>query len=98
MLVKLYLYIGGAFMLNNQGFDLWADSYDETVQISEENNQYPFAGYKQILNIIFNEVMQKKKSKVLDIGFGTAVLTSKLYEKGHQIDGIDFSSKMISIC
>jgi putative AdoMet-dependent methyltransferase len=84
-------------VLNKQGFDLWADDYDKTVQVSEENNLYPFAGYKQILNTIFNAVMQKKDSKVLDIGFGTGVLTNKLYENGHRIDGLDFSLKMISI-
>ncbi len=84
-------------MLTNQGFNLWADNYDQTVQISEENDSYPFAGYKEILNTIFNEVMQKEQSQVLDIGFGTGVLSSKLYAHGHEIDGIDFSSKMISI-
>lgn len=84
-------------MLSNQGFNLWADNYDKTVQISEENNLYPFAGYKKILNVIFNEAMQKENSEILDIGFGTGVLTSKLYSNGHQIDGVDFSSKMISI-
>lgn len=84
-------------MLSNQGFNLWADNYDKTVQISEENNLYPFAGYKKILNVIFNEAMQKVNSEILDIGFGTGVLTSKLYSNGHQIDGVDFSSKMISI-
>ncbi|WP_397538380.1 class I SAM-dependent methyltransferase [Rummeliibacillus pycnus] len=84
-------------MLNKQGFNLWANDYDQTVQLSEESNHYPFAGYKTILNTIFNEIMQKKQSKVLDIGFGTAVLTSKLYEEGHSIDGLDFSSEMIKI-
>lgn len=84
-------------MLSNQGFNLWADNYDQTVQLSEENNLYPFAGYKKILNVIFNEAMQKEGSEILDIGFGTGVLTSKLYANGHQIDGVDFSSKMISI-
>lgn len=84
-------------MLNNLEFDLWADNYDKTVQVSEENNHYPFAGYKEILNTIFNEVMQKRNSKVLDIGFGTGTLTSKLYENGQRIDGIDFSPKMISL-
>ncbi|MEH7109355.1 class I SAM-dependent methyltransferase [Bacillus sp. JJ1764] len=84
-------------MLSKSGFNLWANHYDNTVHISEENNDYPFAGYKQILNIIFNEVMQKTYSNVLDIGFGTGVLTSKLHENGHQIDGLDFSPKMISI-
>ena len=84
-------------MLNKQGFDLWANEYDQTVQVSEERNVYPFAGYKEILNTIFNEVMQNEKSMVLDIGFGTGVLSHKLYENGHQIDGIDFSNEMIAI-
>jgi putative AdoMet-dependent methyltransferase len=84
-------------MLNKQGFDLWANEYDQTVRVSEESNLYPFAGYKEILNTIFNEVMQNEKSRVLDIGFGTGVLTSKLYENGHQIVGIDFSGEMIAI-
>ncbi|WP_068984103.1 MULTISPECIES: class I SAM-dependent methyltransferase [Lysinibacillus] len=84
-------------MLNQQGFNLWADGYDKTVQLSEESNQYPFAGYKAVLNTIFNEVMYSPKSTVLDIGFGTGVLTAKLYDNGHMINGFDFSSKMIDI-
>lgn len=84
-------------MLSKQGFDLWANDYDKTVQVSEENNQYPFAGYREILNTIFNEVLQKKNARVLDIGFGTGVLTSKLYDHGHAIEGLDFSPKMISM-
>lgn len=84
-------------MLNKQGFDLWANDYDRTVQLSEENNEYPFAGYKDILKGIFNEAMQKEQSNVLDIGFGTGLLAAKLCENGHHIDGIDFSEEMIAI-
>lgn len=84
-------------MLNKQGFDLWANDYDQTVQLSEENNEYPFAGYKNILNLIFNEAMQKENSSILDIGFGTGVLATNLYEHDHRIDGIDFSEEMIAI-
>jgi len=84
-------------MLTKQGFDLWADDYDQTVMLSEKTNTYPFAGYRKILNTIFNEVMKKENSYVLDIGFGTGFLASKLYEHEHQIDGLDFSSKMIAI-
>lgn len=79
------------------GFDLWANDYDQTVQVSEESDLYPFAGYRKILNTIYNEVMQNKESAVLDIGFGTGVLTNKLYDSGHYIEGIDFSPKMIAI-
>lgn len=84
-------------MLSKQGFDLWANEYDRTVQVSEESNLYPFAGYKEILNRIFNEVMQKEGSRVLDIGFGTGILSGKLYENGHTVDGVDFSPEMIAI-
>ncbi len=84
-------------MLSQQGFNLWAGGYDKTVQLSEESNQYPFAGYKEVLNTIFNEVMHIPKSTVLDIGFGTGVLTAKLYDNEHMINGFDFSSKMIGI-
>lgn len=84
-------------MLSKQGFNLWANDYDRTVQLSEENNEYPFAGYKEMLNRIFNEAMQKEESAILDIGFGTGILTAKLYDHGHLIDGIDFSEEMIVI-
>lgn len=40
-------------MLNNIEFDLWADGYDKTVGISDEENTYPFAGYKKVLGFIF---------------------------------------------
>ncbi len=84
-------------MLDNKGFDLWADGYDKSVQLSEEDNEYPFAGYKEVLNTIYNMVHRKEKAKVLDIGFGTGVLTKKLYDDGYEIYGIDFSERMLEI-
>lgn len=50
-------------MLNNKGFDLWADNYDKSVDISDEEGTYPFAGYKIILKkyIIECWVHQEKK-------------------------------------
>ena len=44
-------------MLNNIEFDLWADGYDKTVGISDEENTYPFAGYKKVLGFIFQTIM-----------------------------------------
>ena len=82
-------------MLDNKGFDLWAHGYDKSVQLSEENNEYPFAGYKDVLNTIYNLVHRKENAKVLDIGFGTGILTKKLYNDGYEIFGIDFSERMI---
>lgn len=83
-------------MLSKEGFDLWADGYDKTVSLSEDSNEYPFAGYKDVLNTVYN-VIKKNKGSVLDIGFGTGVLTHKLYEEGYQVTGIDFSKRMIEI-
>ena len=84
-------------MLNNKGFDLWADGYDKTVGISDEENTYPFAGYKKVLGFIFQTIMQAGNAVVLDIGFGTGTLTAKLYERGCSIYGQDFSSRMIAL-
>ena len=41
-------------MLDNKGFDMWAEGYDKSVNLSEENNEYPFAGYKKVLNYIYS--------------------------------------------
>lgn len=84
-------------MLDNKGFDLWADDYDKSVGLSDDDNTYPFAGYKEILNQIYNEVLSIDAKRVLDIGFGTGTLTSQLYEKGIEIYGQDFSKEMFDI-
>ena len=84
-------------MLDSKGFDLWANGYDKSVNFSEENDEYPFAGYKDVLNYIYNQVRENSYSSVLDIGFGTGLLTTQLYNEGYQITGIDFSSNMIDI-
>ncbi len=84
-------------MLNNKGFDLWADGYDKTVGVSDEENSYPFAGYKEVLGRIFKTIMEKPKAVVLDIGFGTGTLTTKLYENGCTVYGQDFSARMIEL-
>lgn len=83
-------------MLNNKGFDLWADGYDKSTALSDEDGTYPFAGYRDVLNVIYNKVLEGGGKTVLDIGFGTGVLTSKLYDAGLRIYGQDFSEKMIS--
>ena len=84
-------------MLNYKGFDLWADDYDKSVGLSDENGTYPFAGYKAVLNEIYNRVLSCSKKAVLDIGFGTGTLTTKLYERGFCIFGQDFSERMIEL-
>ncbi len=84
-------------MLDKQGFDLWADGYDQSVGLSDEENTYPFAGYKEVLGTIFRTVMAKPGASVLDLGFGTGTLTAKLYEHGCAVYGQDFSPRMIEL-
>lgn len=82
-------------MLDQKGFDLWADGYDASVGLSEETGTYPFAGYRAVLDEIYNRVLAGPHENVLDIGFGTAVLTARLYSQGCKIFGQDFSARMI---
>lgn len=84
-------------LLNSNGFDLWADDYDKSVGLSDDDGTYPFAGYKMILNEIYNRILSASGKMVLDIGFGTGALTSKLYERGCMIFGQDFSERMIEL-
>ena len=84
-------------MLNDAGFDLWADGYDRDVGVSEEENRYPFAGYKAVLGQIFRTVSEQPNAVVLDVGFGTGVLSAKLYERGCTVYGQDFSARMLAL-
>lgn len=84
-------------MLSNKGFDTWANEYDKSVSISDNENTYPFAGYKDVQENIFQTIMKTPKATVLDIGFGTGTLTTRLYEQGCTIYGQDFSAEMIKL-
>lgn len=84
-------------MLDKKGFDLWADGYDKSVGVSDEANTYLFAGYKDVLSTIYEEILTNEMKNVLDIGFGTGTLTTRLYEQGCHIWGMDFSERMIAL-
>ena len=84
-------------MLDSRGFDLWADDYDVSVGVSADDGTYPFAGYREVLNRIYNAVLDRGQKKVLDVGFGTGTLTAKLYQAGCEIWGQDFSERMMAI-
>jgi len=84
-------------MLDRKGFDLWAGDYDRQVGLSDESGTYPFAGYRAALGMVYDAVLSAGARTLLDIGFGTGVLTSALYDRGLSVWGQDFSEKMISI-
>lgn len=82
-------------MLDNKGFDIWSEEYDKFVERNSKG--YPFEGYYDVLNFVYNLIDKKENSKILDIGVGTGMLTNQLYRDGAVIYGIDFSHKMIQI-
>lgn len=84
-------------MLNSNGFDVWADGYDESVRLADESDAYPFAGYATILREIYGRVCASGAKTVLDIGFGTGTLAGQLYQQGCDVFGQDFSSRMIQL-
>lgn len=84
-------------MRDEIGFDAWANTYDAATLESFKSNTYPFAGYMNVIDKIYDEIILNSYKCVLDIGFGTAFLTSRLYEKGIKIFGQDFSSEMIKL-
>lgn len=78
-------------MLDNKGFDLWAKTFDQTVEETDDEKSYPFAGYKEIINEIYKRILNSKAHRVLDLGFGTGRLAHALYDQGLEISGQDFS-------
>ena len=84
-------------MLDNNGFNLWVDGYIPSVVESDEEGSYPFAGYRRILNEVYNRVLASRGKAVLDIGFGPGTLAAQLYGQGCSIWGQDFSEKMIRL-
>ena len=54
-------------IMNQEEFDLWAGSYDKSVGLSDQQNTYPFAGYRQVLNEIYRGVLSQPAKTVLDI-------------------------------
>ena len=84
-------------MRDEVGFDDWAKTYDASTLESFRSNTYPFAGYMNVIDNIYNEILLNSYKSILDIGFGTAFLTSRIYEKGIKIYGQDFSQEMINL-
>ncbi|MEA5038673.1 MAG: class I SAM-dependent methyltransferase [Clostridiaceae bacterium] len=84
-------------MLSSEAFDRWAGSYDADVRDCARRDDYPFAGYFDALETLFSLVRTREGAEVLDLGFGTAVLTQQLYTQGHPVSGVDFSAEMLAL-
>ncbi len=84
-------------MLNDAGFDRWADEYEASVRDAEAADAYPFAGYSRVLKAVCAGVPDVARPVILDLGFGTGALTAQLYERGCDVWGQDFSPRMLAL-
>ena len=84
-------------MLSEKDFDDWACTYDESVERTNAADAYPFAGYDHIMDAVFQRVTAHPGARVLDLGFGTASLTKRLYDAGYEVYGQDFSPRMVEV-
>ncbi len=76
-------------------FDKWAESYD--ADIPNLAHGYPFDGYYHLLDYVRKQIGAPERMAILDIGIGTGLLSYPLYLQGADIDGVDFSNKMLSL-
>lgn len=76
-------------------YNLWSDGYDIACNLLEERDEYPVAGYKEVLSQVYQGVRAASGKKVLELGFGTGILTRKLYQDGYEIYGVDHSESIV---
>lgn len=76
-------------------FDRWQATYDADVLACDEAGEYPFAGYGQLMEQLFQLVHSREGVSVLELGCGTGLLAKRLTEAGHPVTAVDFSEKML---
>lgn len=81
-------------MLDNQGFDNWAGSYERDVR--DGAGSYPFAGYDGLMARIEGRICASPGARVLDLGCGTGLLAARLAAAGCSVTGLDFSDEMLA--
>jgi putative AdoMet-dependent methyltransferase len=72
-------------------FDDWAETYD----LSVSNEQFPFVGYKLLLETIVELADIRPRMRVLDLGTGTGNLASRFAGLGSALWCTDFSPAML---
>ncbi|CEG27962.1 class I SAM-dependent DNA methyltransferase [Bacillus sp. B-jedd] len=74
-------------------FEVWADTYDQTVDGHDREYEEVFNGYETILD----KVAAKAIGHVVEFGLGTGNLTTRLLALGHRVTGIEPSPAMRQI-
>lgn len=74
-------------------FDRWSAEYDQSVAGNDLEYKKVFEHYNDILRLI----AFRSHGNIIEFGVGTGNLTKKLIDFGHQVVGIEPSSKMREI-
>jgi putative AdoMet-dependent methyltransferase len=77
-----------------------ASQYDQVVQEADRLNQFPFAGYDDMLTQIADMICSAKHlsvAEVLDLGIGTGQLYQKIPPEKISLRGLDRSDQMLEI-
>lgn len=82
--------------METKTYDLWADGYGREVHLLDDGDEYPVAGYAKLLADVYETVRTSDAKRVLDMGFGTGILTKKLYADGYEIAGVDASEQLVA--
>ncbi len=86
----------GNKLLDAAGFDAWQVQYEADVAACEAAGDYPFAGYTELHQQIFDIVHAREGVSVLDLGCGTGKLAGRMLEAGHPVTAVDFSQQMLA--
>lgn len=82
-------------MMDHKTYDLWSGDCGSAVRLLDDHDEYPVAGYGTLLNEVYSRIRESDAKTILDAGFGTGILTRRLYEDGYEIYGMDASEKMV---
>src|SRR5690625_6723140 len=74
-------------------FDRWSAEYDDSVAGNDVEYKKVFEFYDDILSLI----AFRSHGNIIEFGVGTGNLTKKLIDQGHQVLGVEPSSKMREI-
>jgi len=75
-----------------EDFDGWAEDYDQSVSNTQT---FPFAGYEDVLDRVFELAQVQPGMRVLDLGTGTGNLAVRFAAAGCDLWCADFSSAML---
>jgi putative AdoMet-dependent methyltransferase len=81
--------------MNNEYFNIWAQDYDATVEKTDQQDGFPFAGYEGVLRTIYQYINPRSPLRILDLGIGSGRLSHQLSLAGCKITGVDFSENML---